>query len=113
MLSRLRPTAEWYRRKIASLGESAKELIGPAPAGVSEKLSATKLARKNNTSADAIQQQLIRLGYIEVRSGFHYFTDLGRSVGGEWRQNDPKASDLDGYMVWPSDILVAVRTERK
>ncbi len=72
-----------------------------------EKLSATKLARKHNTSVAAIQQQLVRLGYIEVRSGLHYFTELGRSIGGEWRQNDPKASFCDGYMVWPANLPLA------
>lgn len=66
-----------------------------------EKLSATKLARKYKTSAAAIQRQLVRLGYIEVRSGYHYFTDLGRSVGGDYRQTGER--DFEGHMVWPVD----------
>lgn len=72
-----------------------------------EKLSATKLACRYNTSAALVQQRLIRLGYIEVRSGFHYFTDLGRSVGGEWRTNHPGASSVAGHMVWPANLSLA------
>jgi len=64
-----------------------------------EKLSATQLARKHNTSTAAIQQNLMRLGYIEVNRGLHFFTELGRSVGGEYRKNHPEASDADGHMV--------------
>lgn len=67
-----------------------------------EKLSATKLARRNNTSAAEIQGRFIHLGYIEVRGGRHHFTELGRSVGGEFRKNHPTD---DGYMVWPIDLL--------
>lgn len=77
----------------------------------SEKLSATKIAQKFNTSVIAVQQKLIQLGYVEVKTGLHYFTDLGRAVGGEWRQNDPKASSVDGYMVWPVELLADL--ERK
>ncbi|WP_241295349.1 hypothetical protein [Burkholderia stabilis] len=67
-----------------------------------EKLSATKLARRSNTSAAEIQRRFIHLGYIEVRDGRHHFTELGRSVGGEFRKNHPTD---DGYMVWPIDLL--------
>ncbi|MGF6996857.1 hypothetical protein [Paraburkholderia sp. GAS32] len=69
-----------------------------------EKLSATQLARKCYTSTGEIQKKLIHLGYIEVHSGLHYFTALGRSVGGEYRKNHPGASDADGHMVWPIDL---------
>lgn len=72
-----------------------------------EKLSATQLARRRNTSTAAIQKQLVHLGYIEVRSGLHYFTELGRSVGGDYRKNHPGASDADGHMVWPIDLPLA------
>jgi len=72
-----------------------------------EKLSATQLARKRNTSTAAIQQNLIHLEYVEVHRGLHFFTELGRSVGGEYRKNHPEASDADGHMVWPVDILLA------
>lgn len=72
-----------------------------------EKLSATQLARRWNTSTAAIQQKFVHLGYIEVRSGLHYFTDLGRSVGGEYCKNHPGASDADGHMVWPIDLPLA------
>ncbi|MFH5255235.1 hypothetical protein ACGTRS_28795 [Burkholderia semiarida] len=67
-----------------------------------EKLSATKLARRSSTSAAEIQRRFIHLGYIEVRGGRHHFTELGRSVGGEFRKNHPTD---DGYMVWPIDFL--------
>ncbi len=67
-----------------------------------EKLSATKFARRSNTSAAEIQRRFIHLGYIEVRGGLHHFTELGRSVGGEFRKNHPTD---DGYMVWPIGLL--------
>ncbi len=73
---------------------------GPEPV----KLSATKLAAKYNSSPTVIQERLERLGYIEMRSGLHYFTALGLRVGGEYRKNHPEASDSDGHMVWPVDI---------
>lgn len=70
-----------------------------------QKLSATKFAQQRDISVAEVQQQLVQHGYVEVRSGFHYFTDLGRSIGGEWRQNHPEARSLDGWMVWPVDLL--------
>lgn len=72
-----------------------------------EKLSATKLALKHNTTAAEIQRRLVQLGYIEVRTGIHYFTDLGRSVGGEYRKNHAGASFTEGHMVWPVDLPLA------
>ena len=68
-----------------------------------EKMSATQLARKCNTSTATIQQKLVHLGYMEVRRGLHFFTDLGRSVGGDIRKNHPDA--LEGHMVWPVDFF--------
>ena len=79
-----------------------------------EKLSTTKLALKHNTTAGEIQCRLVQFGYIEVRSGLHYFTDLGRSVGGEYRKNHFGASDVDGHMVWPIDLpLDAIQSNSK
>lgn len=54
-------------------------------------------------TTSAIQQKLARLGYIEVRNGLHFFTDLGRAVGGDIRKNHPDA--LEGHMVWPVDLF--------
>lgn len=71
-----------------------------------EKLSATKLARKHNTSTAEIQRQLICRGYIEERGGLHFFTDLGKSVGGEWRKVSDPNNGYDGHMVWPADLLL-------
>ena len=88
-----KPMMEWARAS----GVGPKE----------NKLCATQLARRSNTSTAAIQQKLIELGYIEVRSGLHYLTDVGRSVGGEYRKNHSAASDVDGHMVWPIDVPLA------
>lgn len=88
----------WTRRERSG---KSKET---SPRDSAEKLSATKLAKLHNTSAVEIQQQLIRLGYIEVHSGLHYFTDLGRDSGGEYRKNHPGANDADGHMVWPRNL---------
>lgn len=82
------------RAAVASAAESALRV---------EKLSATQLARKYNVSTASVQSKLIELGYIEVHSGLHFFTELGRSVGGEFRKNHADASDVDGHMVWPFD----------
>ena len=73
---------------------------GPEP----EKLSATKLAARLNSSPAVIQERLERLGYLEMLHGLHYFTALGLRVGGEYRKNHPEASEADGHMVWPVDI---------
>lgn len=75
-----------------------------------EKLSATQLARRCNTSAAEIQKKRVHLGCIEVRSGLHYFSYLGRSAGGEYRKNHAGASDADGHMVWPIDLPLADAT---
>lgn len=69
-----------------------------------QKLSVTKLARMRNQSVVEVQQQLIERGYMEVKSGLHFFTDSGREVGGEIRKNHPNASE--GHMVWPATILL-------
>jgi hypothetical protein len=90
-------------RRLAAL-QARIAAASMAESATIEKLSATQLARRCNTSTAAIQQKLVQLGYIEVRSGLHYFTDLGRSVGGEYRKNHPGASDADGHMVWPIDL---------
>lgn len=70
------------------------------------KVSATKLAQMHRTSVAEIQQRLIDLGYIEDKSGLHYFTERGRDVGGEYRKNHPEASNADGFMVWPADLSI-------
>ena len=70
-----------------------------------EKLSATKLAIRHNLTTGELQRRLIGMGYIEVRSGLHYFTDIGISAGGECWKNHPGASDSDGHMVWPADVF--------
>lgn len=76
----------------------------PSAASVnSDKVSATHLARKYGTTPMDIQARLARLGYIEVRSGWHYFTDKGRAAGGEWHQRPGSTGD-DGHMVWPADL---------
>lgn len=73
-----------------------------------EKTSATQFARTCGKSATEVQKKLVQLGYIEVsRGGFHYLTELGRNIGGEWRTNHPGANDHEGYMVWPVDLLRA------
>jgi hypothetical protein len=92
--------ADWQ----ASARRLEQETIATPLESFPEKLSATKIAKKYNTSIAVVQQNLVQLGYVEVRAGLHYFTDLGRAVGGEWRQN-PGASSVDGYMVWPADLL--------
>ncbi|MGF6604958.1 hypothetical protein P3T23_009714 [Paraburkholderia sp. GAS448] len=94
------------RAAVASMAESAVRV---------EKLSATQLARKYNVSTASVQKKLIELGYIEVRSGLHFFTELGRSVGGEYRKNHADASDADGHMVWPFDgpLVSAVQSINK
>ncbi|ASL48857.1 hypothetical protein bAD24_p00780 (plasmid) [Burkholderia sp. AD24] len=80
-----------------------------------EKLSATQLARKYNVSTASVQKKLIELGYIEVRSGLHFFTEVGREVGGEYRKNHADASDADGHMVWPFDgpLVAAIQSINK
>lgn len=70
------------------------------------KVSATKLAQMHRTSVAEIQQRLIDLGYIEDKSGLHFFTERGRDVGGEYRKNHPEASNADGFMVWPADLSI-------
>lgn len=68
------------------------------------KLSATQLARGRNEPLVAIQQKLIDRGYVDVRGGLYFFTDLGRAVGGEIRKNHPEAHE--GHMVWPANIAL-------
>lgn len=70
---------------------------------VDNKASATKLARKLGISVAEFQQRLVDRGFIEVRSNRHYFTALGRSVGGEYRKHHPGD---DGYMAWPVDLEI-------
>lgn len=100
-LEAIRRTLYWCLVRVdAAMGR----LPMPEPP---EKLSATKLAARHNTSAAVIQEQLARLGYIENRHGVHYFTDLGLRVGGDYHKNHSEASDADGHMVWPVDIPLA------
>jgi hypothetical protein len=101
-----RSAALQARAAVAPMAESAVRV---------EKLSATQLARKYNVSTASVQQKLIELGYIEVRTGLHFFTELGRSVGGEYRKNHADASDADGHMVWPFDgrLVAAVQSISK
>jgi hypothetical protein len=98
-------------RRLAALQARAAIASMPVPAAPVEKLSATQLARKYNVSSASVQNALIKLGYIEVRSGWHFFTDLGRSVGGEYRKNHAHASDADGHMVWPVDGPLAAAVQ--
>ncbi|WP_175772864.1 hypothetical protein [Paraburkholderia phenazinium] len=91
-------------RRLAALQARVAVPSKAEPATRIEKLSATQLARKYNVSTASIQKKLVELGYIEVRSGLHFFTELGRSVGGEFRKNHADASDSDGHMVWPFDV---------
>ncbi|TET01581.1 hypothetical protein [Burkholderia cepacia] len=70
-----------------------------------ETLSATKLATMCNASTGDVQKALVYLGYMENRRGLHFFTQLGRRVGGEYRKNHPGASESDGFMAWPVDLV--------
>ncbi|MFM0642213.1 hypothetical protein PQQ63_36615 [Paraburkholderia metrosideri] len=103
-------------RRMAALQARAALASSLAESAVRvEKLSATQLARKYNVPTASVQKKLIELGYIEVRSGLHFFTELGRSVGGEYRKNQADASDADGHMVWPFDepLVAAVQSTSK
>ena len=77
-----------------------------------ERLSATKLARRYNTSTAAVQDRLVRLGYIDLVSGIHYLTERGKNVGGEWVQS-PGGSSADGHMVWPVDLPLMANTSER
>ncbi|TXH00046.1 MAG: hypothetical protein E6R08_01015 [Nevskiaceae bacterium] len=76
------------------------------PGMPANKVSATRLAKRYGTTPAEVQQRLARLGYIEVRSGLHFFTDKGKQVGGEWVQT-PDSWDSCGYMIWPADLPLA------
>ena len=88
---------EFHRRFVR------RREVPNAGKAISDKVSATRLARRYGTTPMEIQARLVRLGYIEVRNGWHYFTDKGRAAGGEWHQR-PSSNGDDGHMVWPADL---------
>lgn len=94
----------------SGLWHVALHLVNGGISHVREMVSATQLARRRRASAAAIQNELIQRGYIEVRFGLHYFTEQGRTVGGEYRKNDPGASDVCGPMVSPAYLPLASYT---
>ncbi|WP_221033746.1 hypothetical protein [Pseudomonas cannabina] len=69
-----------------------------------QRFSVTRLSRMRSVPVAEIQQQLIERGYIEVRSGLHFFTESGLKAGGEIRKSHTQAKE--GHMVWPETILL-------
>lgn len=95
---------ESYLRTTGSLSGDLAKAAGREwpPVEVSQKASATKLAKLLGTSAADVQQQLIQLGYISSERGWHKLTELGVSVGGEHQRHHPTD---DGFFVWPVDVV--------
>ena len=46
-------------------------------------------------------EKLVENGFLELKDTRHFITDIGRSVGGEFR-----SSVHGGYFLWPSDFCI-------
>lgn len=60
------------------------------------KLTSSKLAAKHKLKTNELLEKLINKGFLTLNeNGKHYLTDLGKTVGGEFR-----SSQYGGYFLW-------------
>jgi len=68
------------------------------------KLTTSKLAVKLGIKTAELMALLIQKGYLDERSGKPYLTDLGTSIGGEYRRA------YGGFFLWPQDVFASAYT---
>lgn len=66
------------------------------------KLTSSKLATKHGLKTAELMEQLINIGYLEIREDKHYLTAKGQGVGGEFRFS----KKYGPYFVWPVDLSI-------
>ena len=60
------------------------------------KLTTSKLAAKHKLKTNDLLEKLVNKGFLTINdNGKNYLTDLGKSVGGEFR-----SSQYGGYFLW-------------
>lgn len=69
------------------------------------KLTTSKLAVKLGIKTPELIELLIQKCYLDERIGKPYLTDLGTSIGGEYRRA------YGGYFLWPEDLFASACTQ--
>lgn len=66
------------------------------------KLTSSKLAAKHGFKTNELMEQLVNIGYLEIREDKHYLTTKGQDIGGEFRFS----KKYGPYFVWPADMPI-------
>jgi phosphatidylserine/phosphatidylglycerophosphate/cardiolipin synthase-like enzyme len=61
------------------------------------KLTTSRLAAKLGLKTAELTSRLVEGGFLELKAGKPYLTELGKKSGGEWR----KSSKFGSYFLWP------------
>lgn len=83
--------------------EEEKEVSSSeVPSESVEKLTTSKLAKKNGLKTAELLAKLITDGYLEDKEGKNYLTDVGKDAGGEFKYS----KKFGPYFIWPSELQI-------
>ncbi len=67
---------------------------------ISLKLTSSKLAQKLGLKTNDLLDKLTELGYLKINQGNHTLTELGKNLGGEFKNS----KRFGPYFLWPAEL---------